>query len=157
MKIIIAVALAVVASAFLIPANAMAWSGPYFDVTHSYAGGYGYHGFGCGLAACSSPPVVVSYPVPVAVPVPVPVTSPCCGCSCGGGIGGAGWIPPIATPYNGPGPDSGIAYAQPYGGNIGQSTTQVNNVYDSPGSYVSNYASNVASQGGYGGFGYDNW
>jgi hypothetical protein len=129
---------------------------------YGYHGSWGFHGPYCGYPGAYEPcasawpqavpvpvptpvpvavptPVPVAVPTPVAVPVPVPVNS-CCGCGCGGGGGhggGVSWGGPIATPYyDGPGQ---TAYAEQ-----GQSITQVNNVSDSPGSYVSNQASNTA-------------
>jgi hypothetical protein len=155
----IAIALAAVAIPLLvIPGSAMAW--PYYGVGdeegwhggggYGYHGSWGFHGPYCGypLAEPCWPqvaPVPVPVPVPVAVPAPVPVPVPvpvnsCCGCGCGGtsttatswgGIGGTSWYPPQT------------AYAQ----TAGQSLTQVNNVSDSPGAYVSN--NGYQSQGQY--------
>src|SRR5215469_7971800 len=123
--------------------KALAWGGDedsYYGVGQQAWGGGG----GCGVVGscgggCCGPvayPVPVPVPTPVAVPVPVPVPVPvssCCGCGCSG----SGFVP-----YHGSWWTGNHVYAQPYGQTAwsGQSVTQVNNVSDSPGAYVSNYA-----------------
>jgi len=137
---------------FLISSSASAMAWPYYGVGGGagdegwhggYHGSWGFTGPYCGYPPepCVPPVVTVPVPVPVPVqiPVPVPVPVPVPPCGCGGG--------PIATAYyGGSGSEDtgyqppGVAYAQSEQ-TVGQSQTHVNNVYDSPGAYVSNYGS----------------